>query len=63
ARLYTNVAKRNAIYEKVWLQVRKTTPLIYLWALKDIVGMQKNVTGFRQVPDGIIRLQDISFAK
>lgn len=63
ARLYTSVAQRNAVYEKVWLQVRKQTPLIYLWALEDIVGMQKNVMGFRQVPDGIIRPQGMYLAK
>ncbi|MGH7056744.1 MAG: ABC transporter substrate-binding protein [Acetobacteraceae bacterium] len=63
ARDYTSVAKRNAIYEKVWLQVRTTTPLIYLWALKNTVGMQKNLMGFRQVPDGIIRVQGMHLAK
>ncbi len=63
ARLYTDIARRNAAYEKVWLELRKETPLIYIWALKNIVGMQKNVTGFRQVPDGLIRLQGMSFAR
>ncbi|MDA8051670.1 MAG: ABC transporter substrate-binding protein [Rhodospirillales bacterium] len=63
ARLHTNIATRNAIYKKMWIQVRKDTPLIYLWALKNIVGMQKNVMGFRQVPDGIIRVQGMYLAK
>ena len=37
-------------------------PLIYLWGLKNIVGMKKELMGFRQVPDGIIRIQGMSMA-
>jgi peptide/nickel transport system substrate-binding protein len=63
ARLHTAVAERNAIYEKMWIAERKQMPLIYLWGLKNIVGMKKEVMGFQQVPDGIIRVQGMYMAK
>lgn len=63
ARLTTDTAKRRAIYEKIWEQTRKTVPIMYIWALKNTVGMQKNLMGFRQVPDGLIRIQGMTLAK
>lgn len=63
ARLHNNLGARRQIYAKVWVEVRNKMPLIYLWALKNIVGMRKDVEGFRQVPDGIIRLQGMYLAK
>ena len=41
----------------MWAQERKDLPLVYLWSGKNIVGMKKSLTGFVQVPDGLIRLQ------
>lgn len=63
ARLYTNVAERDGVYQKLWLEVRKETPVLYLWGLENIVGMKKDLMGFRQVPDGIIRVQGMYMAK
>jgi peptide/nickel transport system substrate-binding protein len=57
ARTVTGVDQRRAFYAKVWDQERKDLPLIYLWTNKNIVGMKKALTGFQQVPDGLIRLQ------
>jgi peptide/nickel transport system substrate-binding protein len=62
ARLYNSVPERDAIYAKLWAQVHEQMPLIYLWGLKNIVGMKKQLMGFRQVPDGIIRIQGMSMA-
>ncbi len=62
ARLATDIATRRDIYGKVWVEERKQMPLIYLWALSNIVGMKKQLMGFRQVPDGIIRIQGMSMA-
>jgi len=39
---------------------RQDLPLIYLWTAKNIVGMKKAVSGFQQVPDGLIRLQGLA---
>jgi hypothetical protein len=34
-----------------------------LWQQKNLVGMSARVQGFKQVPDGMIRLQGVSLAK
>jgi hypothetical protein len=38
-------------------QPREDLPLIYLQSPVNVVGMSANLTGFRPVPDGMIRLQ------
>jgi peptide/nickel transport system substrate-binding protein len=62
ARLTTDIAARRDIYAKLWIEERKQMPVIYLWALGNIVGMKKKLMGFKQVPDGIIRLQGMYMA-
>jgi len=57
ARTVPGVDQRRTFYAKVWDQERKDLPLVYLWTAKNIVGMKQGVTGFQQVPDGLIRLQ------
>jgi peptide/nickel transport system substrate-binding protein len=63
AREAQTVPARRAIYAKLWTVEREDMPIIYLWSPKNIVGLQKTVQGFGQVPDGIIRLQGMSFGK
>jgi peptide/nickel transport system substrate-binding protein len=63
ARKVSGVDERRAFYSKVWAQERADLPLVYLWTSRNVVGMRKEVTGFRQVPDGLIRLQGVSLAK
>ncbi len=63
ARRAPTVAARRAIYARLWGIVAKDMPVIYLWSPKNIVGLKKTLLGFRQVPDGIIRLQGMRFAK
>jgi peptide/nickel transport system substrate-binding protein len=60
ARTVSAVDQRRAFYAKVWQQERKDLPLIYLWTPRNIVGLKKRLTGFRQVPDGLIRLQGLA---
>jgi peptide/nickel transport system substrate-binding protein len=59
ARTVADVAGRRAFYAKVWEQERRDLPLIYLWTGKNIAGMKRGITGFQQVPDGLIRLQGV----
>jgi peptide/nickel transport system substrate-binding protein len=59
ARTVAGIDQRRAFYAKVWAQERQDLPLVYLWTAKNIVGMKKTLTGFEQVPDGLIRLQGI----
>ena len=63
ARTVAGVDQRRAFYAKVWAQERQDLPLVYLWTGKNIVGMKKALTGFRQVPDGLIRLQGMEMTK
>ena len=60
ARTVADVAQRRGFYAKVWQQERADLPLIYLWAPRNIVGLKTGLTGFRQVPDGLIRLQGLA---
>jgi peptide/nickel transport system substrate-binding protein len=60
ARTVAGVDQRRAFYAKVWDQERKDLPLIYVWTGKNLVGMKKSITGFEQVPDGLIRLQGVT---
>jgi peptide/nickel transport system substrate-binding protein len=59
ARTVADVAGRRAFYARVWEQERRDLPLIYLWTGKNIAGMKRGITGFQQVPDGLIRLQGV----
>ena len=63
ARLTTDVEARRALYARVWQQERVDMPLIYLWIARNIVGLRRDVTGFVPMPDGLIRLQGVSFAR
>jgi peptide/nickel transport system substrate-binding protein len=60
ARTVAAVDQRRAFYAKVWDHERDDLPLIYLWAPANIVGLKASITGFRQVPDGLIRLQGMA---
>ena len=63
ARLVTDVAARRDIYGKVWEIQRKDMPLVYLYMTKQIVGMKKNLDGYAQVPDGLIRVRGMQLSK
>src|SRR3984957_3489405 len=63
ARTVAAVDRRRSFYAEVWEQERKDLPLIYLWTGKNVVGMKKNLAGFQQVPDGLIRLQGVALEK
>jgi peptide/nickel transport system substrate-binding protein len=60
ARTVASVEQRREFYAKVWEHERDDLPLIYLWAPANIVGLKASITGFRQVPDGLIRLQGMA---
>ena len=60
ARVETNAARRVALYEQMWqISLRQDRHRMYLWHRKNIVGHSARVTGFRAVPDGLIRMQDL----
>jgi peptide/nickel transport system substrate-binding protein len=63
ARLYTELAKRKAAYEKLFAQIQADRPLIYLYHQSLIFAYSAKLEGYRQAPDGIIRPQDMKLAR
>ena len=63
ARAVQDVAERRGLYGQVVEQLSKDLPIVYLHNPKNVVGMSARVTGFRPVPDGLIRLQGVGLAK
>ncbi len=61
ARKTADVGERRALYAKVWAQERVDLPLVYLWISRNTVAMKKNLVGFVQVPDGLIRMRGLRF--
>jgi len=62
ARLYTDVAKRKAAYEKAFAEIEADRPLIYLYHQALIFAHAAKLQGYEQPPDGIIRIQDLKLA-
>jgi peptide/nickel transport system substrate-binding protein len=62
ARGMTDVAGRKDLYAQMWPQLRQDLPITYLYTPTNIVGMSAKVTGFRPMPDGMIRLQGLTMA-
>jgi peptide/nickel transport system substrate-binding protein len=63
ARGVTDLAKRQALYRQIWPELRKDLPLAYLYNPRNIVAMSAKLSGFRPVPDGMIRIQGMELAK
>ena len=61
ARVLPEAEARRALYRQFWDKERQDLPLIYLWTAKNVVGMKTGLTGFVQVPDGLIRLEALRF--
>jgi peptide/nickel transport system substrate-binding protein len=59
ARTVTDPAKRKASYEAALTQIEADKPLIYLYHQAYVFAHSAKLTGYTQVPDGIIRLQDM----
>jgi len=63
ARGMTDLAQRKAAYAQMWPQLRQDLPITYLWTPSNIAAMSARLTGFRPVPDGMIRLQGLAISK
>ncbi len=63
ARAVAEPGARRALYEQAYAQTTQDLPILYLWQQKNLVGLSARVVGFRQVPDGMIRLQGVSLAR
>ena len=56
ARLTNNFAERKAIYEKLTRIVLNDEPIIYLYHKKLLFAHTKKLEGYRQMPDGLVRV-------
>lgn len=63
ARATTDLAGRRALYAKITAQVQQDLPVLYLTNPSIIVAMSAKLSGYRPVPDGLIRLQGLKIAK
>jgi peptide/nickel transport system substrate-binding protein len=60
AREETDVAKRRALYSQVWpIALRQDRVRTYLWHRQIIMGHTARLQGFKLLPDGLIRPQDL----
>ena len=56
ARLTSNFAERKAIYEKLTRILLNDEPIIYLYHKKLLFAHTRKLEGYRQVPDGLVRV-------
>jgi peptide/nickel transport system substrate-binding protein len=63
ARRGVDIADRREHYAAALEVLRQDLPLIYLLSPVNVVGMSAKLSGFRPVPDGMIRLQGLAMAK
>ena len=60
ARLTSKFEERKALYEKVARKVLDEENIIYLYHQRILVAHTDRLTGYKQVPDGIVRVVGIS---
>jgi len=61
ARLVNDMPKRKEIYEKVANQVLDDEPIIYLYHAKVLVAHTAKLDGYKQMPDGLVRVVGLKF--
>jgi peptide/nickel transport system substrate-binding protein len=61
ARLVADPAERKAIYEKLTRILLNDEPIIYLYHRKWLIAHIKKLEGYRQMPDGLVRVVGLKF--
>jgi peptide/nickel transport system substrate-binding protein len=60
ARVQPDPAARRALYARLWdVVLQADRSRVYLWHDKNVAAHTARLSGFRAVPDGLIRLQDL----
>jgi peptide/nickel transport system substrate-binding protein len=62
ARTLRDVAERKKVYEQVAAQVLKERPIIYLYHRNWLWAYNANLSGVRQIPDGLLRVTGLKLA-
>jgi peptide/nickel transport system substrate-binding protein len=55
-RLTSDPAQRKAIYENLTGIILNDEPIIYLYHFTLLIAHTKKLEGFRQMPDGLVRV-------
>ncbi|WP_373946758.1 ABC transporter substrate-binding protein [Paracoccus marcusii] len=63
ARAVTDPAARKALYDEAGVILNQDLPVIYLGHQTYIFALDDKVQGFKALPDGMIRLQDVTLAE
>jgi peptide/nickel transport system substrate-binding protein len=63
SRASSDVATRKALFAKIVTKIEADLPIMYLDSPSWVTGMTTKLTGFRAVPDGMIRIQGMELAK
>ncbi len=63
ARSVADMGQRMGFYTKAFQMLREELPIIYLYSARWSFGMSAKVEGFAPVPDGMLRLNGVKFAK
>src|SRR5205814_4710693 len=61
ARLVADVGQRKAIYEKVTKQIIEDEPITYLYHAKVLIAHTAKLQGYKQMPDGLVRVVGLKF--
>jgi peptide/nickel transport system substrate-binding protein len=56
ARAVSDFAARKAIYEKLTKVILDVDPILYLYHRRVLIGLNARVDGYRQMPDGLVRV-------
>jgi peptide/nickel transport system substrate-binding protein len=56
ARTISDMAKRKAVYEKLAKVMLEQDPIVYLYHRRILIGLNSRVEGYRQMPDGLVRV-------
>ena len=56
ARLVTDMAQRKSIYEKMTKSILEDEPIIYLYHRKNLIAHTTKLEGYKQMPDGLVRV-------
>ncbi len=63
ARAVTDPSQRKQLYGKLAERLNQEMPVMYLYAWKNLFGLNAKVSGFVPVPDGLIRVQGMKIAR
>jgi len=62
SRAQRDPAKRAAVYEKIAAEILKERPVVYLFHRHWLWAHTAKLTGFKPVPDGMVRVQGLKMA-